>query len=48
VLHNWLGEEIPTRPQMALCRCGESATKPYCDGTHATLKFSGAKDPVSS
>jgi CDGSH-type Zn-finger protein len=23
----------------AICRCGNSANKPYCDGTHAKTKF---------
>ncbi|MGW1988520.1 CDGSH iron-sulfur domain-containing protein [Embleya sp. NPDC001921] len=40
-----LGEPIPVLPQTALCRCGESATKPLCDGSHARIGFSGAKDP---
>jgi CDGSH-type Zn-finger protein/truncated hemoglobin YjbI len=40
-----LGESVPTRPQMALCRCGHSASKPWCDGTHARVDFTGAKDP---
>ncbi len=44
-LRNWLGELIPARPQMALCRCGESANKPFCDGTHARIGFTGQKDP---
>ena len=44
-LRNWLGELLPTRPQMALCRCGESANKPFCDGTHARIGFTGQKDP---
>jgi CDGSH-type Zn-finger protein len=41
---NWLGEELPPTPQMALCRCGQSSMKPYCDGTHAETGFSGVKD----
>jgi CDGSH-type Zn-finger protein/truncated hemoglobin YjbI len=44
-LYNWLGESIETRPRMALCRCGGSGIKPLCDGSHARLNFSGAKDP---
>jgi CDGSH-type Zn-finger protein/truncated hemoglobin YjbI len=44
-LRNWLGEELPTRPQMALCRCGESERKPLCDGTCARIGFTDAKDP---
>jgi CDGSH-type Zn-finger protein/truncated hemoglobin YjbI len=42
---NWLGEELRLTPQMALCRCGQSSIKPYCDGTHAQSGFSGVKDP---
>jgi CDGSH-type Zn-finger protein/ferredoxin len=41
----WLGEELPLKPEMELCRCGQSSTKPFCDGSHATANFSGAKDP---
>jgi CDGSH-type Zn-finger protein/truncated hemoglobin YjbI len=44
-LFNWLGERVPLRPLMALCRCGQSATKPFCDGTHAETNFTDAKDP---
>jgi CDGSH-type Zn-finger protein/truncated hemoglobin YjbI len=45
-LTDWLGDALPTRPQMALCRCGRSATKPFCDGTHAEIGFDSAKDPA--
>ncbi len=37
------GDPIATRPVMALCRCGGSASKPFCDGTHTKNGFSGAK-----
>jgi CDGSH-type Zn-finger protein len=44
-LRSWLGEEIPAAPQLALCRCGQSALKPLCDGTHAEIGFTDGKDP---
>jgi len=44
-LYDWLGQALPVRPQMALCRCGASAIKPLCDGSHARSGFTGAKDP---
>src|SRR5712692_4871932 len=44
-IRTWLGERIPARPQMALCRCGNSASKPFCDGSHARIDFTGQKDP---
>jgi CDGSH-type Zn-finger protein/truncated hemoglobin YjbI len=44
-LTDWLGDEIAARPQMALCRCGESALKPLCDGACARVGFDGDKDP---
>lgn len=28
------------RNRVTLCRCGESQNKPFCDGTHAAMKFS--------
>jgi len=35
------GEIIPTSRQIALCRCGASKNKPFCDGSHHNTKFQG-------
>lgn len=35
------GQEIPNK-KTALCRCGGSTTKPFCDGTHSKIGFQGA------
>ena len=40
----WLrGEDYPTREKNALCRCGGSSNKPYCDGTHLRNGFDGTE-----
>ena len=34
------GAVVPrTRRTVALCRCGKSTIKPYCDGTHKAIGF---------
>lgn len=35
------GKKFPAQAQYALCRCGQSANKPFCDGSHAKVKFDG-------
>ncbi len=40
---NSKGKPIKTEPEMYLCRCGGSANKPFCDGTHTKIGFSGDK-----
>lgn len=42
------GSEGETKPVMALCRCGASSKKPFCDGSHNDIGFSDAAvDPAS-
>jgi len=31
--------DLSGRTKVALCRCGQSANKPFCDGTHAKVGF---------
>ena len=42
------GNEIDTgRQTVALCRCGKSRMRPFCDGTHKLVRFrcpSGAEE----
>jgi CDGSH-type Zn-finger protein len=37
------GENYTTPPEYALCRCGQTSDKPFCDGTHAKIRFNGAE-----
>ena len=40
------GNEIdPGRKTVALCRCGKSGIKPFCDGTHKRSGFSAGSAP---
>jgi CDGSH-type Zn-finger protein len=46
------GNEIdPGRGTIALCRCGKSRIRPFCDGTHKLVRFrapSGTEDGRSA
>ena len=39
-LKNFKGESLSTTVGIALCRCGKSKNKPFCDGTHSIIGFS--------
>ena len=36
-------ETLETEEIYALCRCGQSGSKPFCDGTHAVIGFDGTE-----
>ena len=40
------GNSYPPENRMALCRCGASTTKPFCDGTHSKIGFQAAERAV--
>ena len=43
------GNPIPLdgKDKIALCRCGGSTNKPFCDGTHSKIGFAGATKAVA-
>jgi len=39
----YTGTTYPVQNNYTLCRCGSSNRKPFCDGTHAQVKFDGTE-----
>lgn len=44
----WLDgqQQVLERPKLALCRCGASKRKPFCDGTHRQTGFTAEPGAV--
>jgi len=40
--------DLTGKPIFALCRCGASANKPFCDGAHNKIGFQAAEPAVKA
>lgn len=40
-VHSIANEAANSSKNVAMCRCGQSGTKPFCDGTHKEVGFEG-------
>lgn len=39
--------DVADKKTIALCRCGGSTNKPFCDGTHSNIGFAAAERAVA-
>jgi CDGSH-type Zn-finger protein len=49
-IQDHLGNDIPIpagKEMIALCRCGQSKNKPFCDGAHKACGFIGTSSIVN-
>jgi CDGSH-type Zn-finger protein len=37
---------VDNKASVALCRCGSSSNKPYCDGTHTRIGFKAEANEI--
>ena len=42
------GTQMEVKEVIALCRCGASENKPFCDGTHKSIGYTGARESERS
>jgi CDGSH-type Zn-finger protein len=42
------GHKLSATDPVALCRCGHSNDKPFCDGTHAKIGFKSREDDATA
>jgi CDGSH-type Zn-finger protein len=40
--------DLTGKPAFSLCRCGASANRPFCDGTHNKIGFQAAETAVKA
>jgi CDGSH-type Zn-finger protein len=40
--------DLSGKQAIALCRCGASVNKPFCDGTHSKIGFQAAEAAVKA
>jgi CDGSH-type Zn-finger protein/uncharacterized Fe-S cluster protein YjdI len=43
-----IGGQTQEAPRAALCRCGQSQNKPFCDGSHTAAGFAATGEPLTT